>query len=241
MGVLLGVVCAGWAQTNDETLTIPPMKTAVNLDGQAVSITAWGTVSTAASGVFRLAATVDLGSFQDNLTPILAAQLNRSDRCGERMTVEKATIAPAAPGSLLTAHVHYERYACVKALGKQMVKRLVGGDGVVEVLLTPSIGENGIRLAAEVQKVDADGSLGELLRSGTLGDSIRDKIKTSIERAIQKSANLQSALPAQIGSAATIESIRFADGGGGRLWLNVAGQVRLTADELRGVKKTLGR
>jgi hypothetical protein len=34
--------------------------------------------------------------------------------------------------------VHYERYACVKALGKEIVKRLVGGNGVVELNLTPS-------------------------------------------------------------------------------------------------------
>ncbi|MEI9971691.1 MAG: hypothetical protein WDO73_06350 [Ignavibacteriota bacterium] len=86
-----------------------------------------GTVSPA-----RLAATVDLSDFQDHLTPILAAQLNRSDKCGERLTVQKAMLSSAG---LLTANVHYEHFACAKAFGKEINKRVVGGDAVVEVNL----------------------------------------------------------------------------------------------------------
>jgi hypothetical protein len=170
---------------------------------------------------------------------VLAAQLNRSDRCGERLTVEKAVLAPEAPAGLLTANVNFERYACVKALGKQIVKRLVGGHGVIEMNLTPSVGENGIMLAAKVRKIDADGSLGEVLRSGDLGDSIREEIEDSLESAIQKSADLKLTLPGRIGDAATIRTVQFADGGSGRLWLTIAGEVRLSAEQLRGVAKDL--
>ena len=67
-GVFL-VVSAAQAQTNNLTLQIPPVKTSLNLEGHPVGITAWGTVSAAPSGIFRLAATVDLGEFQENLTP----------------------------------------------------------------------------------------------------------------------------------------------------------------------------
>jgi hypothetical protein len=74
--------------------------------------------------------------------------------------------------------VHYERYACVKALGKEIVKRLVGGNSVVELNLTPSSEGGQIGLAAHVVKIDSDGSLGELLHSREqLGDSIREKIR----------------------------------------------------------------
>jgi len=118
------MVCLAQAQTGDLTLKIPPAKTSLDLKGQPVEITAWGTVSAAPSGVFRLAMTVDMGNFQENLTPVLAAQLNRSDRCGERLSVERATVAPAAPSAVLTAYVHYERYGCAKAFGKEIVKRL---------------------------------------------------------------------------------------------------------------------
>jgi len=106
---------------------------------------------------------------------------------------------------------------------------------VIEVSLTPSVEENDIALAAEVRKIDADGSLGEVLRSRSVGDSIRQDIADGVQSAIQKLTNLKSALPAEIGKAVTIQTVEFADGGSGRLWLNIAGEARLTADQLRVV------
>ncbi len=226
---------ASIAQAQPATLKIPPVKTSLDLDHQTVEISVWGTLSPAATGIFALALTVDLGGLQTNLTPMLAAELNRSDRCGERLTVEKATLAPEAPAGVLTANVNFERYACVKLLGKEIVKRLVGGHGVIEVKLTPSVDENDIMLTAEVRKIDADGALGDLLRSDSLGDSLREQIGDSIEDAIQKSADLKLALPAAIEDAATIQTVQFADGGAGRLWLVMGGEIRLSADQLRGV------
>ncbi len=256
--IFLAVVCTGWGQNAE--IRIPPVKAAVALEGHPINITAWGVVKTAPEG-FRLAMTVDLGEMQENLTPVLAAQLNKSERCGERLTVEKAELFPEAPGGVLTAHVHYERYACVKAFGKEMVKRLVGGNAVVEVALTPSVGERqagptpshapprpdggagGSRIAvgAQVRKIDADGSLGEALRSGSMGDSLRQKIAASIENAIRKSANLEAALPAQVESMANLQSVRFEDGGAGRLWLALAGEVRLTPEQFRDLAKAMKR
>jgi hypothetical protein len=56
----------------------------------------------------------------------------------------------------------------------------------MEINLTPSVRENDIALGAEVRKIDADGSLGDVLRSGSVGDSIREKIAASIGSAIRK-------------------------------------------------------
>jgi hypothetical protein len=235
IGVLFAAVCLAQA-----TLKIPPTKASVDLENQRVEITLWGTVSPTPSGTFALALTVDLGDFQEHLTPILAAHLNRSDRCGDRMTLEKAAIAPSAPSGLLTANVNFERYGCVKAFGKEVTKRLVGGHGVIEVNLTPSVEENDIAIAAEVRKVDADGSLGQVLRSGSVGDSIREKIAASVESSLQKSVNLKSTLPPALEKAISIETVRFADGGDGRLWLTIGGEVRLSAEQLRGIAKELG-
>lgn len=239
-GTAMVVVCTAQAVVclaQPDALQIPPMKSSLALEGQPVAVTVWGAVSQAPSGSFRLSATVDLGDFQAHLTPILAAQLNKSDRCGERLTVNRAVLTPSAPAGLLTAYVHFERFACAKVLGKEVVKRLVGGDAVVEVNLTPVVAENHIALTAEVRKIDADGSLGEALHSGSFGDSIREKIKTSIESSIQKSANLKSALPSGLEDVATLRTIRFSDGGAGRLWLTVDGEVRLTAEQFRGLAK----
>jgi hypothetical protein len=223
------------------TLTIPRVKASIQLDQQPIEVTLWGTVSPTPAGTFALALTVDLGDLQEHLTPVLAAQLNRSDKCGDHLSIEHAAIAPAAPAGVLTANVNFERYGCVKAFGKQIAKRLVGGHGVMEVNLTPSIEENDIAIAAEVRKVDADGSLGDLLRSGSAGDSIRDKIASSVESAIQKSTNLKSTLPAALEKAVSIETVQFADGGSGRLWLTIGGEVRLSAEQLRALAKDLGR
>jgi hypothetical protein len=229
------VVCLAQAQTGDLTLKIPPVKTSLNLEGQPVAITAWGTVSAASAGTFQLAVTVDLGDFQEHFTPVLAAQLNRSDRCGERLSVERAVLTPEAPSSVLTANIHYERFACVKALGKEIVKKLVGGNAVVEVSLAPVVNENHILLTAQVRKIDADGSLGEMLHAGFFGDSLWEKIAASVESNIQKAANLKTALPAAMESSAALQSAQFADGGAGRLWLTIAGEVHLSAEQLRGL------
>jgi hypothetical protein len=162
----------------------------------------------------------------------LAAQLNRSDKCGERLSVEKVVLAP--PG-LLIANVHFERFACAKALGKEITKRLVGGNAVVEVNLAPSVVENHIAMTAEVRKIDADGSLGEALRSGSFGDSIRLKIAAGIESSIRKSADLKSALPAGMEQVVTLTSARFADGGSGRLWLTLDGDLHLSPAQFQGL------
>lgn len=240
MRILWVAVAVLGAAAQEGEIRIPPVKTAVVLEGHPVNITAWGAVRPAPGG-FHLGMTVDLGELQENLTPVLAAQLDKSERCGERLAVEKAELVPEAPGGVLKAHVHYERYACVKAFGKEMTRRVVGGNGVVEVMLTPSIWENHIALAAEVRKIDADGSLGEVLRSGSMGDSLKQRIAGSIENAIRKSANLGNAIPPQVESVTSLESVRFADGGGGRLWLDLAGAVRLTPEQFRDLARALKR
>jgi hypothetical protein len=224
-GLIAAVVCL--AQT--DTLKLPPLKTSITVEGQPVAITVWGAVSPA-----HLSATVDLGDFQDHLTPILAAQLNRSDKCGERLSVEKVVLLPSG---LLTANVHYERFGCAKAFGKEITKRLVGGDAVVQVSLTPTVEENHIAMGAEVLKIDADGSLGEALRSGSFGDSIRQKIANSVESSIRKSADLKSALPAGVDSVATLRTVQFADGGSGRLWLTIDGELHLSPEQFQGLAK----
>ena len=192
------------------------------------------------SHALRLDVTVDLANFQQNLTPLLRAQLNQSDKCGTRLSVERAFLAPAAPSSVLTANLHVERFACAKAFGKEIVKRLVGGNAVVTVNLTPSLDQNRIILSAKVLKIDADGSLGEVLRSGSLGDSIRQKAGTANESAIQKAANTKSAmLPPSVQDVANLEAVQFADGGTGQLWLNLTGAVSLSPQQLQDLQKRL--
>jgi len=225
MRLLTGLIVAVVCLAQPDTVKIPPLKTSLVLEGQPVMIAVWGSISPD-----HLFATIDLGNLQEHLAPILAAQLNRQDKCGERLSVERVALAPTG---LLTANVHYERFGCAKALGKEISKRLVGGNAVVEVILTPSVVENHIALAAEVRKIDADGSLGEALRAGSFGESIRQKIAASIESSIQKSADLKAALPAGMDSVATLRTVQFADGGAGRLWLTLEGELHLSPEQFQ--------
>jgi hypothetical protein len=225
------------ARTTELTLKIPPVKTSFDAGGQKIGITAWAAISGASPDKLHLAVTADLRDLQEKITPILAAELNRSERCGERLTVESASLAPASPAALLTVAVHYERWGCAKLLGKETVMRLVGGNGVVDVKLTPVVAPEGISVASEVTRIEADGSLGELLSAGSLGTTLRDKIAHSIQSAIQKALNLRSTLPPEVANVATLQSVQFSDGGQNRLWLNVRGEVRLSAEQLRALTK----
>ena len=216
------------AQNSGPSLNIPRTKATIQIDQQMVEISLWGTLT-----ANHLALTVDLGDLQEHLTPVLSAELNRADRCGDRISVEHAAITPSAPSGVLTANVNFERFACVKAFGKQIAKRLLGGHAVIEVNLTPSVEENDLAIEAEVRKVDADGSLGEALRSDSVSDSIREKIGAGIESALRKLTNLKSTLPGGMGNAVSIDSVQFADGGSGRLWLTIGAEVRMSTDQLR--------
>lgn len=229
----VALIFAAQGRTEDLTFQIPPVKTSIDVKGQAIQITAWGTVSSAGADRFKLALTADLGDLQENITALIAAQLNRSDRCGERLKVQRASLAPASPSALLTVNVHYEHWACAKVFGKEVVKRLVGGSGVVTVKLTPSVSADGIAMASEVQKIDADGSLGELLRSGSLGNAVKDKIASSVQSAIRKGLDLKSTLPATMQDAAVRQSAQFSSSAEGRLWISVAGEVHISAAQFQ--------
>jgi hypothetical protein len=234
--VLLAVCSAVPILAEDLTLRIPPVKISVPIDNQPVTVSTSAILSGSLDS-FTFKLTADLADLQDHITAILQSQLNRSDRCGERLSVERATLVPASPGSLLTAYVHYEHWVCVKVLGKENAKRLVGGNGSIPVKLTPLLAENGqhtqqVTLRPEVGKIEADGSLGELLQSSSIRDKIQDKISSSIVSAMQKGTDLTAVLPPSVERVASLRSVQFADASG-RLLLELGGEVHISASQVR--------
>lgn len=230
----------------DLTFEIPAVPISFTISGETVAFTISGEVSAPAprrgesEQPVRLDLRADLADFQNHLTPLLQTELNQSNRCGERISIESATLTPAAPAGRLTVQLHFEKWACIKAFGKETAKRLLGGNGTVDVVLTPRVEEGAaVRLDAEVGNIEADGSLGEVLRSGTFGAMLRDKIREALLRAIQKSADLQAVVPAQARPFVTVQSIAFADGGGGRLSLNLAGRLLLPTAQVASVLEQL--
>jgi hypothetical protein len=222
------------AGAEDLTFRIPPVKSSFTVENQSIEISASGFVSRSGPDLFQLKLDADLGSLQENITALLRPQVDRSNRCGERISLERATLAPMAPASLLTAYVHYEKWACAKAFGKEIAKKLVGGNGVIPVKLTPAVDGNMVRLDPEVGEIQADGSLGEALRSGSFGADLRDKISAKLVSTIQKSTNLGTTLPPGLESVATIRSARFA-GNGERLSLALEGEIRIQTEKIRAL------
>jgi hypothetical protein len=232
-------------RADDQTTTfkIPPVKIPVNVKDQQVTMVASAliTLKTKALGlnILNLQLTGDLADFQKNMTDLLSAQLDKDDHCGDRIAIQHATLTPAEPSSLTVVQLHYERWGCAKVLGKQQAKRLVGGNAVMQMTLTPAIeaNETELRLVPEVGPIQADGSLGELLRSGTLGDILREKIRNAILAALQKGTDLKATLPPAVQDYAKIEDARFKDGGSGRLLVILGGEIQITNEQIQALSK----
>jgi hypothetical protein len=221
----------------DLNFEIPPLPVSVDIAGQPVAITISGHISgSATEQSLTLSLSADLSDFQNHLTPLLQSELNQSNRCGERISVENATLAPAPPAGRLTVQLHFEKWVCFKALGKENAKKLLAGNGTVQVLLTPGLEEgNAVRLDADITKIDADGPLGDVLRSEPLGTALRDKIREAMLKAIRKSTDLQAVVPAQAQPFVTLQSVAFADPGGGRIALNLNGRLRIPRDQAAAI------
>ncbi len=191
---------------------IPPVPVSVNVAGQPVAIVVSGNVSGATEQPLALNLHADLSELQSHMTPLLQTELNQSNRCGERISVEKATLMPAAPAGLMTVQLHFEKWACLKVFGKENAKKLVGGNGSVQVLVTPRVQDGNSKSEspdAEIGSIDADGSLGDLLHS-EYGTTLRDKIRQALLKALQKSASLEAVVRAQAQPFVTIQSVEFA-------------------------------
>jgi len=223
---------------------IPPVGTTLNVEGQPLSVVISGTVSAdppnRGQQTIRAKLDADLTDLQRNLTPLLRSQLDRSERCGERLSVESATLVPAAPFAMLTANLHFEKWACAKAFGKEVVKKLIAGDATVGLRLAPEVdGGNTLRLQADVTSIEAGGPLGELLRSGTLGDALREKIRATLVSALRKTTDPKATLPPAVQAIIALQSAEFGDGGGGRLRLSLSSEIRISGEQARGLLERL--
>jgi hypothetical protein len=244
--LVLAIVAAPlFGSDKNLTLKIPPVKIPLNIKDQQVTIVASGLVTIAQKGHglnnLGVKLTADLADLQENLTALLGAELDKDERCADRIQIEDAKLIPAEPASVVVVQLHYERWACAKLLGKQEVKKLIGGNAVIQLKLTPSVAENHteLRLAAELGPIEADGSLGELLRTGNLGELLRDKIQTAILSAMQKGLDLGTILPPVLQGSVTIQDARFRDAGSGRLTVILDGQVQITDEQLVTLSKQL--
>jgi hypothetical protein len=218
-----------WAATaQNAVFKVPPVKIPLEVKDQPITITASAVLTLTTKDrnlrVLNLQLTGDLSDLQRNLTTLLSAQLDKDDRCGERIAIQNATLKPADPSSV-----------AVVQLGKQAARKVLGGDAQIQIKLTPKIEKDSteLELVPEVGEIQADGSLGELLRSGALGETIREKIRSSIVSALHKGTNLAATLPPAVQGYVTIQNAEFKDAGGGSLLVVLDGEARITQEQVK--------
>jgi hypothetical protein len=225
----------------DSAFNLSPMKSSVNFANQAVAITTSGVISKGVAeggqNTFKLELTADMSDLQQNITEVLRTQLDKSDRCGERIAIQSATLTPLAPASLVVAQLHFERWAC---FGRDTINEMVEGDGTLEVKLTPAVGEDGtLRLVSEMRRVDAEGLVGELLRSGSLGDALRGKITESVLSIVHQGGDLKATLPPAAQGYATLHHAQFEGTGSGKLMVVLDGEIRVSNEKVTALTSEL--
>ena len=214
----------------DVAFSIPAFKSSVTIARQPVAITTSAVIFRGAAengeNVFKVETTTDLADLQANLTAILGAQLDKAERCGERIEVQEATLTPADPAGEVVVRLHYARWVCTRTMSNEMAE----GNATVGLKLTAGVGANGeLQVAAEIGRVQADKFLADLVRSGELGVALQEKIGSAVLAAI---TNFQSALP-PAATSTRARSVRFQNSRADELSAVVSGELRISEDQTK--------
>jgi hypothetical protein len=230
LGREMGIVLASG---NDVTFTFVPVKSTAKIGNQTTAVNVTGALSqTSAQGgqrTFKLEMVADLLDLQQNITQLLRPQIEKASGCGERLALRQASIAPASPASILTLQLHYERWSCRGSISSELAE----GEGSVEVKLTPAVEKsNSLKLTAEFSRINASGMMGDSLRSGDLGDDLRDRVSQSILSVMQAGVDFKATLPPAVQNSAVVQSVKFQDPSAGRLTVVLDGQMEVSNDQV---------
>jgi hypothetical protein len=225
------------ANAQDLAFNLHAVKAPVTIQGRAVAVTVSGALTQIeeqnGQRTFHLELDEDLSDLQQNIGALLNAEFSKVSPCGERLAVRQAMLTPSAPSSLLVLRLHYERWSCVRLYGQTTSNELAESDGTVEVKLTPAVGgANSLKLNSEFGRIDASGMFADSLRSGDLGDDLRDKISTSVLAALRAGTEFKTTLPAALQNSAAIQSAQFRDAGAGVLNVVLEGKTQISNEQV---------
>jgi hypothetical protein len=231
LGEEMSIVAGNNSQ--DSAFDLPPVKNLVNFADQPITITTSCVISKAAAeggqNTFKLELTADLSDLQRNLTDILRTQLDKNNRCGERIRVLSAALSSSEPASQVVLQLHVERWTCLGREANEMAE----GDGTIEVKLAPSIGEDGaLRLTPKIARVEAQGLIGEWLRSGSLGETLRDTIAESLLSVLRQGEDLKTTLPPAARGNTKLQRAQFQGTGSGKLLAVLDGEIRMSNEQV---------
>jgi hypothetical protein len=219
------------------TFQIPPVKIPLDVKDQQLTIASSALIAVTRErglNTARLQLYADLSEVQHNLTGVLSSAIDKIDGCGDHIRIQSATLTPVDPATQAVITLHYERWECAMVVGKKQAKRVASGNAVVEMRLTPAVEANNseLRLVPDIGRIEADGSLREFLRSGSVGEMLRDKIRNTILATLQKGTDLSATLPPALQGHARIQNAQFQDAGEGRLAVHLQGEFPVTDEQI---------
>jgi hypothetical protein len=104
------------SQSSDVAFKLPTVKNTVSFANQPVVVTLSTAISKAAVegsvNTFEMELAADLSDLQQTIADVLRARLDTSDRCGEQIALQTATLTPQESTGLVMAQLHYERWSC---------------------------------------------------------------------------------------------------------------------------------
>src|ERR1700722_11469803 len=223
------------ANGQDLAFTLRPVRSPVSIGKRTVAVTVFGTLSqTAVQGgrrSFTLTLADDLSDVEQNITELLRTELDSSPTCGQGVAIRQATLAPQTPASLLVIKLHYERWTCSGTFGQQSATELAEGDGSMEIKLTAAVENGAVKIVAAPGRVDATGMMGEALRSGSLGEDLREQAARVVLSGAQAGSNFKVTLPLAVQNSAALQSARFQDTGVGSLSVVLGGRVEISNEQ----------
>jgi hypothetical protein len=238
LGLEMGIDAA---TAQGRVFALAPVKSPVAIAKQSITVAAFGSLSQVAAEngqrTFKLQLTADLSDLQLNILHVLREQLDRSESCGQRISIRQAMLTPSAPVSVLSLKLHFERWTCIRMSGQAVASELAEGDGAAEIKLTVSVAANTLKITPEFTRVDASGMVGDALRTGALGEDLRAAAASSLLSAIQGGSDFKVVLPPAAQSSATLQGARFQDSGAGNLIVVLGGEIKLS-DEQTAVMAT---
>lgn len=222
--------------TEEVVFTVPAQKFSTKIAGQPVGVTTSAVITrpnNGSAGAYKVEATTDLADLQENIGTILAAAMNREERCGERIQIKEVEIDPDIPTVEAIARLHYERWACGAGYG---MREIGEGNATVNVKLTPSIGPDGrLKISGEVEHGEAEPFLVDLLKTGALGDELSGKMAGAVAAAVP---NLKTALPAA-GDGAVARSVRYESLREGDVAVVVSGELQMSDEQAKAFAQQL--
>jgi hypothetical protein len=236
------------AANNGQNLAfnLMPIRNKVAVANQSITVATAGVISKSSSeggqSIFAADVTADMSDLQLSIADLLRAQLYKGERCGERIAIQTADLTPQSAAGMVVVQLHYERWTCATSFGRESVNEIVEGNGTMEVRLTPAVAEDGtLRLVPQIGQVSAGGLAGDLLRTGTLGESMRDKIAESILMVLRQGGEFRAALPAEARPYATLRRAQFQGTGSGKLMLVLNGDIRVSDEQANQLSSELGK